>query len=58
MNNHKTIDILKCEIEDFYIKLLHGNLDYLPDLAKELQQLADNAWDSVEELYPSSVRID
>lgn len=52
------VDRLKTEIEDFYIKLLRGQLDYLPDLAKELQQLADKAWDKVEELTPPSLRID
>jgi hypothetical protein len=58
MNNLQTVDQLKCQIEDFYIRLLHGELDYLPDLAKELQLLADKAYDEVEELYPGSVKID
>jgi conjugal transfer/entry exclusion protein len=50
MNNMQTVDQLKVQIEDFYIELLQGNLDNLPNLAKALQGLADKAWDKVEEL--------
>jgi cell division septal protein FtsQ len=61
MNSHHLIlDQLKTEIEDFYIELIEGKLDYFPELAKRLQQLADKAYDQVEELYPTppSIKIE
>lgn len=58
MNDSLIVNELKIEIENFFIKVCEGELDYLPDLAAGLQMLADRAWDEVEELYPSSIRID
>jgi hypothetical protein len=60
MNSHLILDKFKTEIEDFYVELLQGRLDYFPDLAKRLQQLADKAYDKVEELYPTppSIKIE
>ena len=58
MSSSLIVNNLKQEIENFYLKVLEGKLDYLPNLAAELQLLADRVWDEVEELYPYSVRID
>lgn len=48
---------LFCQIEEFYALLQKGEYDHPLDLAKKLQELSDQAWDQVEELYQSCVCI-
>lgn len=46
------------QIEIFYQRLQTGEYDHPVDLAKALENLADMAWDDIEELYQPSLRID
>ncbi|MBD2354754.1 hypothetical protein H6G41_08945 [Tolypothrix sp. FACHB-123] len=46
------------QVEIFYLRLQKGEYDHPFDLAKALENLADMAWDEVEELYQPSFRID
>jgi hypothetical protein len=58
MQNQQTLEQLKCQLEDFFMGVLQGKFDYLPDYAKKLQELSDKAWEKVEEMTPPSIRID
>ena len=46
------------KLEDFCQKLKNKDFKHLIDRAKALEALADLAWDDVEDLYQSAVRID
>lgn len=56
MNNKKLL--LFAEINIFYQQLMIGDLDHSLLLAKSLEKLADQAWDIVDEMYQSAIRID
>ncbi len=58
MQSQQILDELKYQLEDFFMGVLQGKFDYLPDYAKQLQELADKAWEKVEEMTPPSIRID
>lgn len=58
MNSSDQIRDLFLQIEDFYTLFSAGQLHYPFDFAKELQSLADQAWDIVDELVQPSLRID
>lgn len=53
-----TQQLLFAQIEAFYQQFQSGEYEYAPDLAKVLQQLAESAWDLVDELYQPTTRID
>jgi len=46
------------KLEDFCQKLKKNDFKHPVDRAKELEALADLAWDDVEDLYQSAIRID
>ena len=46
------------KVEDFCQKLKDRELKHPIDRAKALEALADLAWDDVEDIYQSAVRID
>ena len=46
------------KVEDFCNRLKNNELQHPVDRAKALEALADVAWDDVEDLYQSSIRID
>ncbi len=46
------------KVEDFCQKLKKNDFKHPVDRAKALEALADLAWDDVEDLYQSAVRID
>lgn len=46
------------QIEIFCQRLQKGEYDHPFDLAKGLENLADMAWDDIEAIYQSSLRID
>ncbi|BAY22363.1 hypothetical protein NIES2100_21260 [Calothrix sp. NIES-2100] len=50
--------LLFLQIEIFFSRLQAGIYDHPYDLAKALQNLADMAWDEIDELYQPSLRID
>jgi hypothetical protein len=45
-------------IENFYCRLQAGEYDHPYDLAVALELLANGAWDEVDELYQSALRIE
>ena len=46
------------QIEVFYQRLQAGIYDHPVDLAQALEALANLAWDDIDEIYQSSLRID
>lgn len=46
------------KVEDFCQQLKNKKFKHPIDRAKALESLADLAWDDVEDLYQSAVRID
>ena len=46
------------KVEDFCQRLKNKDFKHPVDRAKALEALADLAWDDVEDLYQSTVRID
>ncbi|MBR8832708.1 MAG: hypothetical protein DSM106950_01355 [Stigonema ocellatum SAG 48.90 = DSM 106950] len=51
-------ECLLLKIQNFYQKLDAGIYQSHLDLAKALEDLANSAWDEVDELYQPSIRID
>lgn len=43
------------KIEEFYVRLQLGHYDHPYELAKILDELSNEAWDKVDELYPQSM---
>ncbi|MBD2202747.1 hypothetical protein H6G33_17870 [Calothrix sp. FACHB-1219] len=50
--------LLFLQIEIFFGRLQAGEYDHPFDLAMALENLANLAWDEVEEIYQASIRID
>ncbi len=51
-------NLLFLQIEVFYLKLQAGVYDHPHNLARKLEELANLAWDEVDEIYAPSLRID
>ncbi|BAT56386.1 hypothetical protein NOS3756_53910 [Nostoc sp. NIES-3756] len=51
-------ELLFLKIQVFYQTFQNGGYDHPLDLAKALEGLANDAWDEVDAIYPSSIKIE
>lgn len=51
-------ELLFLKIQVFYQRFQNGGYDHPVDLARELENLANLAWDEVDAIYPPSIKIE
>jgi hypothetical protein len=56
--NSSSEEILFLKIQVFYQKFQNGGYDHPLELARQLEALANDAWDEVDAIYPPSIKIE
>ncbi|MBD2503137.1 hypothetical protein H6G83_21450 [Anabaena azotica FACHB-119] len=56
--NTSSEEILYLRIQVFNQEFQAGDYDHPVDLARELEHLANLAWDEVDAMYPPSIKIE